>query len=204
MRKKVVLAFCLFFLFLFAGCGPSHSSALIITPAYAQGRADKLKDEALLALFQDTLYTNAITAIDWVNCIGIETDSSVVFPGTKGTNYVLVTNIQNMEDLHANYLAIFSQRLLQEHVCPTFLECRDPLFLEEDGQLYINNQAGGVSGAVPDFTRDVVITKTADSFEIEVPLTTPNDQTGMPYIFKVINQDGYWVLDTFFYFGACE
>ena len=98
--------------------------------------------------------------------------------------------------MKANFEVVFSLKLLESVIYPRTIE--QLIFIEEDGKLYYTGSGGG-GGYAPDFTRAKVTSKSADVFEIEVPMVTPADDEGKIFAYKAVQQNGNWVLDNYYY-----
>jgi hypothetical protein len=169
---------------------------LAISPALVNDPADKMEDSALIDMFETTLYNNAITLISmYVGGFGLDLDWDSFDNSNERGKYIEVGNIKNIASLKANYEAVFSRGLLDKYIYPVLFEREVPLFVEYDGKLHYNADTGGGMSAAPDFTRASVTNKSADTFEIEMPMA--NDAI---FTYKVVQQNGNWVLDSFYVF----
>ena len=170
---------------------------LAISPARVNELADKMEDAAIIDMFETKLYNNAKTVMCWYmgGDLGLDLNKNSTFCGDDGGKYVEVKNIKDTAVLKANYEAVFSRRLLDNSLYPVLFEV--PVFVEHNGKLYFNTGLGGGMTDEPDFTRARVINKNADTFEIEMPMAN-----GTIFTYKVVQQNGNWVLDSFFYFDA--
>lgn len=90
--------------------------------------------------------------------------------------------------------------LYEKTIYPTVLNSEFALFKEHDGKLYIKSDnvsaGGGPAMNALDYTQATIQSKTADSFEVVAPMLEI-DGNGTPFTYKVIRQDGLWVLDSF-------
>jgi len=162
------------------------------------GKDDLMEDSALIDIFETKLYHNAINLISqYVGGIGLDLDMDSYDINDERNRYAEVRNIKDIAELKANYEAIFSRGLLDKYVYPGFFEGESPLFVEYDGKLHYRADAAGGMRSEPDFARAKVINKSADVFEIEMPMAN-----GEIFTYKVVQQNGNWVLDSFFYFDA--
>ena len=179
---------------------PDIDDLLIISPAKIDEPADKMEDTALISLFENTLYYNASKLRGWI--LGeLDLDYDSVFETNDDRlEYVLVKNISDMAAFKANFEAVFSNALLSKAVYPWVIEGDTPLFVENDGKLYFNKNTGGGVGFAADFTRANVTAKSENAFEIGVPMITADDSEGEIFIYKIVQQNGKWVLDSHHYF----
>lgn len=185
---------------LLASCTAAPTN-LIINSTQAKSSANTQNDQTLISILSDNLYTNGMVVMGWINAgVGIEKDETKTFTpeNSNTTAYVLVTNITSVKMLKTNCEMVFSKRFLKSAIYPIILDGETPLFIENKGKLYFNTNTGGGSAYAPDFARAKVISKSENEFEVEVPITTIDNQNGIPFIYKVIKQDGNWVLDEFY------
>lgn len=185
---------------LLVGCTAAPAK-LIVNSTQAGSSANTQSDQALIAILSENLYTNGMIVVGWINAgVGIEKDEANTFTpaNSNTTSYVLVTNITSVKLLKANCEMVFSKRFLKSTIYPIILDGETPLFIENKGYLYFNTNTGGGSAYAPDFARAKVISKSENAFEVEVPITTIDNQNGNPFIYKVLKQDGNWVLDEFY------
>lgn len=185
---------------LLVGCTVAPAN-LIITSTHVESSANTQNDQTLISILSENLYTNGMVVMNWINAgVGIEKDETNTFTpeNSSTTSYVLVTNITSIKLLKANCEMVFSKRLLKSTIYPIILDGETPLFIENKGKLYFNTNTGGGSAYAPDFARAKIVSKSENEFEVEVPITTIDNQNGIPFIYKVIKQDGNWVLDEFY------
>ena len=198
MHRKMLLAMAV--VFALPACGlPTEPVRLMITPVRADDAADQMGQADLLAAFESTIYPNGMIAFDFINGQNIETDMDVTLPGQGRAGYAQVLHISNMAELKADDEAIFSAAFCTNTVYPIFLEGDWPLFIEEDGKLFFNTQAGAGIGEAPDFAGAKVVSTSADAFEIEVAMIGPGSDVGIPFTYRMVKQNGYWVLDNFYF-----
>ena len=165
--------------------------------------AAEMSDTELISMLETKLYKNANDFYGgWIcSSSGLDLDESITYDtGDSAMQYVLVKDIKNITELKAKCEGIFSLRLLEKSVYTWLIEGEYPLFIENDGKLYYNKSTGAGAGYASDFTRAKVANKSADSFEIEVPMATVDDEEGSIFVYKAIRQNGNWVLDSFYYF----
>ena len=172
---------------------------LLITPAVADKDADVCDDVELISMLDKQLYPISSTAYDWIInvMVDIDFDNSLEDEKYKDYRYLLVTNLQNIDELKANLSAVFSESFLETYLYNYLFEAEYPLYIESDGQLYVYADVGGAQACLPDFTRADVSNKAKNSFDITVPITTVDDQVGVPFTYHIIKQNGYWVFDTY-------
>lgn len=185
---------------LITGC-TAASTNVIINSAPAKALASTQNDQTLISILSEKLYANGMVVMGWINAgVGIEKDKTETFTpeNSNATSYVLVTNIPNIKLLKANCELVFSKRFLKSNIYPIIIDGETPLFIENKGKLYFNTNTGGGSAYAPDFARARVVSKSKNEFEIEVPITTIDNQNGEPFVYKVLKQDGNWVLDEFY------
>ena len=157
---------------------------------------DLMEDSALIEIFETKLYNNAIDLIArYVGGYGLDLDLDSHDINDERGKYAEVKNIKDIAELKATYEAVFSRGLLDKYVYPGFFEREPPLFAEYDGKLYYDTDAAGGMSSEPDFTRAKVINKSADTFEIEMPMAN-----GDIFTYKIVQQNGNWVLDSFYVF----
>ena len=176
---------------------------IAIPPVRVNEPANKMSDTELISMLETKLYKNANDFYGgWIcSSSGLDLDESITYDtGDSAMQYVLVKDIKNITELKAKCEGIFSINLLGKSVYPWLIEGDYPLFIENDGKLYYNKSTGAGAGYAPDFTRAKVTNKSADSFEIEVPMTTVDDEEGSIFVYKAVEQNGNWVLDSFYYF----
>jgi len=165
--------------------------------------ASEMSDAELIAMLETELYKNANEFYSgWIcSSSGLDLDESSIYDAGEETGtYVEVKSIKNIAELKLKCEAIFSVRLLESKIYPWLIEGEYPLFVEDSGKLYYNMSTGAGAGYASDFTRAKVISKSSDSFEIEAPMATVDDEEGNIFVYKAIKQNGNWVLDSFYYF----
>lgn len=210
MKKLLVMVLSVILLsLLISGCEKSPASesslngSLIISPVSATESAEQMEDTALISLLERELYKNGMVIVgDWIcGGSGLDLDYDTSYEvDNLAIEYVLVKNIQTMQALKTNCEAIFSKEFLSSYVYPILIEGEYPLFAENNQKLYYNKNTGGGYSFAPEFTRANVTSKSTDIFEIEVPMTTADDQEGKIFIYKAVKQNGNWVLDSYHYF----
>ena len=174
---------------------------MVMTPSAAAVSADEMDDAELIAM-AETLYTNVMKIYNWTGAAGISLDHDTVLRKENDDKvvYVAVTSFPNMASLIANCEAVLSKELFAAVVFPQLAEGEYPLFIEEDGKLYMNMNVGGGVAIIPDYTRAKVIAKTADTFEIEIPMVSLDNEEGEMFVYKAVRQNDNWVLDSHYYF----
>lgn len=175
---------------------------LFVTPVYAGERADKTGDTELLALFEKSLYPNSVIICDlYMNGTGLDFDYDIKhITDDNRADYTLVKNIENIETLKNNLKAVFSENRLDSSVYPVFFEGELPLFVENGGKLYYNRNTGGARAYSPDYAKAAVLSKSAERFTVELPMTALDDPNGTPFIYSIVKQNGMWVFDRNFWF----
>jgi cell division inhibitor SulA len=170
--------------------------APLIKPAYAEKNADEMTDNELIKLLQNELLPNSRIFQNLI-CNGdhLERDFTTTYDsGDNRANYVLIKNFSNKKALESCINDVFTDEYLVNTIYPILYDSELPLFIEVDGRLYNNAETGGGIDYNPDFSRATVMSKTPDSFEVEVPITHMVDPEGL-YIYKVVKQKGNWLLD---------
>ena len=165
--------------------------------------AVEMSDTELISMLETKLYKNANDFYGgWIcSSSGLELDENSFLDTDNSVNtYVEVKSIKDMAELKAKCEEIFSIRLLESKIYPWLIKGEYPLFVEYSGKLYYNMNTGAGAGYAPDFSRAKVTSKSTDSFEIEAPMITVDDEEGNIFVYKAVWQNGNWVLDSFYYF----
>ena len=175
----------------------------LISPTYTEKTADQMDDSELINILQNNLYHNIRIIQDWI-CTGgtLQRESATTYDsGDNRADYQLISNIKDKSALEINIKSIFTDEYSEGKIYPLLFEGDLPLFVEVDGKLYNNANTGGALTYYPDFTRAKVTSKTADGFDVEVPITYIDDPEGKPYIYKIVLQDGKWLLANDYWFN---
>lgn len=195
--------------------------SLIYDTCAVSGLTADMTDAEIISMFETALYKNAYHL--WKGWImsgnGLDLDKNsflpetvqppdwVPAPGSHGgwgpTAYEVI-NMKSIDEVKANIEAFFSLRFCESFIYPTFIEGDFPLYVEVNGKLFYTASSGEYSVIVPDFTRAEVKSKSESSFEIEVPMIVPVDPDWEEetFVYKVIQQNGNWVLDNLYSYYA--
>lgn len=177
-----------------------------VTPVGVTDGADTMDDAVLIVLFEK-VYNNACVSNDWLLNVVIAYDEDDILPGSEGgtasaAQYAHVTGVDSMDTLKKYLGYCFSDNLLKTYIYPTYFECDIPKFIEQDGKLYENINTGGAIQQKPDYQASTVTEKSAASFTVNAPMHGPDNVVLEVYAYTVVQQNGYWVLDSFYFFDG--
>lgn len=181
---------------------------LVVTPVLVGEGADRLDDGELLAIF-DTLSAQAYRA---ANLSLFEFDADDNYEYYDGTLYCAITNFRDREDVFRNCEAVFSYAYFQSNVRPVLYQKpypssgEAPLLLDVvEGKMFLNCASTGsipLSGPIEsDFE---VIDREPERFFVKMrqEFLAQNGTVFQPYVVTVIEQEGLWVLDNFYWFDV--
>ena len=176
---------------------------LAFTPTTANIPANEMEDAALISIFEE-IYNKGATINNWRNCVSFNVDYDIIHTirvqDKYDVQYFKAKSLPNIASVKASCELVFSDELLTNRVYPILFEGDYHVFTEVDGALYINADGDYITSFGVDYARAVVIEKTADSFVIEVPMISLWNPDGDIFQYKVVKQNGNWVLNDHFHF----
>lgn len=193
------------------------TQGLVVRPVPVEKGADQLADNELTAIFKQL---HAV-AEDLYDCDIFELDKEDTLNADKGQleTYYAITNFETEADIMRNYTAIFSYRYFQETIfTDMFLAPYTVGGLTENAASVLWGGTEGdkqylaataLDALIPaDIDKQVeetleVIYKSADMFKVRLEYGWPGGST-TPYVYTVLNQNGLWVLDSYYSFDIME
>ncbi len=177
---------------------------LLVTPVTAEKDADKTDDIDLIKILKDKLLPNYRIVQNWIGGGGLDLDfnKKINFnKSLKDSNHelILMNSFKTINRFKYNLKAVFSEDMLNHIVYPIFFNEEHPIVIESEGSLYYDYDRGFGIGHTPDFDRAVISNKGSDWFEVTVPIVTIDDEVGIPYTYKIVKENGNWVMDNDFW-----
>ena len=220
LKKRSFIMLTLIMLFTVISYGTTdvtEKGALLFPQAVMSSQADEMNDTELINILETILYKNANEilqgwflsgsgfVLDEESILNPEAANWVRPPGIHGSPPPFIYEIKNMgsiAEVKSNLEAVFSSRLMRSYIIPNYLEGEYALFVEADGKLYYTAARGGMYGIEADFTSAFVTAKYTNAFEIEMLMVTADGETDEIFLFEVVQENGYWVLDNFHAFHS--